>query len=199
MSFMQRDKLYDNHGREINYLRLAVTDRCNLRCFYCMPEEGIKYVPRTDLLTYEEMLRLLGVVAEMGINKIRITGGEPFVRKGMIEFMEAIARIEGINSIHLTTNGTLTEKLIPRLKGLGLKSVNLSLDTLDKQRFADITRRDEFDTVMRTFYALKSVWQLKRSLNDESREYWQAGKSVAGIQSIESAGAIVASFRDALA
>ena len=151
---MQKEKLYDNHGREINYLRLAVTDRCNLRCFYCMPEEGIKYVPRTDLLTYEEMLRLLGVVAEMGINKIRITGGEPFVRKGMIEFMESMARVEGINSIHLTTNGTLTEKLIPRLKGLGLKSVNLSLDTLDKERFADITRRDEFENVMRTFYAL---------------------------------------------
>lgn len=161
---MTKDKIYDNHGREINYLRLAVTDRCNLRCFYCMPEEGINYVPRTDLLTYEEMLRIVKIGAEMGINKIRITGGEPFVRKGMIDFMEDVASVDGINSLHLTTNGTLTEKLIPRLKAMGLKSVNLSLDSLDKQRFFDITRRDEFDNVINTLYAFLDA-EIKTKIN----------------------------------
>lgn len=151
---MGESKLYDNHGREINYLRLAVTDRCNLRCFYCMPEEGINYVPRADLLTYEEMIRIVSIGAEMGISKIRITGGEPFVRKGMIDFMERVAEVDGINSIHLTTNGTLTEGIIPRLKGLGLKSVNLSMDTLDPKRFFEITRRDEFEKVFSTLHAL---------------------------------------------
>ena len=148
------ERLYDNHGREINYLRLAVTDRCNLRCFYCMPEEGIKYVPKDNLLTYEEMLRIVGVGVEMGITKLRITGGEPFVRKGMIEFLETLGKVDGLKSIHLTTNGTLTLPIIPRLKALGIKSVNLSLDTLDKDRFREITRRDGFDTVMGTLFGL---------------------------------------------
>ena len=148
------ERLYDNHGREINYLRLAVTDRCNLRCFYCMPEEGIKYVPKDDLLTYEEMLRIVGVGVEMGVTKLRITGGEPFVRKGMIDFLEELSRVDGLKSIHLTTNGTLTLPIIPRLKEMGIKSVNLSLDTLDKVRFKEITRRDSFDTVLGTLFAL---------------------------------------------
>jgi len=151
---MSIEKIYDNHGREINYLRLAVTDRCNLRCFYCMPEEGIKYVPRTDLLTYEEMIRLITVLAGMGVNKLRITGGEPFVRKGMIEFLEAVSEIDGIDNLHITTNGTLTDKYIDRMVALGMKSVNLSLDTLDKQRFFEITRRDEFDKVWSTLHQL---------------------------------------------
>ncbi|MEM6800971.1 MAG: radical SAM protein, partial [Bacteroidota bacterium] len=96
--------LLDNHGRRMNYVRLAVTDRCNLRCFYCMPAEGINYVPRADLLTYEEMLRLLENLAEMGISKVRITGGEPFLRKGLSEFLEKVREIPGIESIHITTN-----------------------------------------------------------------------------------------------
>jgi molybdenum cofactor biosynthesis protein A len=151
---MSRPTIYDNHGREINYLRLAVTDRCNLRCFYCMPEEGIKYVAREDLLTYEEMLRLIRIVAAMGVNKIRVTGGEPFVRKGMIDFLESVSGVEGIDDLHITTNGTLTDQYIGRLVDMGMKSVNLSLDTLDKQRFFDITRRDEFDKVWSTLHQL---------------------------------------------
>lgn len=147
-------RLYDNHGRLINYVRLAVTDRCNLRCFYCMPEEGIKYVGREDLLSYEEMERLIRVLVNLGIEKVRITGGEPFVRKDMISFLEALSKIDGLRKINITTNGTLTLPLIPELKKMGIHSVNLSLDCLDKQRFFDITRRDEFDNVMQTFYAL---------------------------------------------
>lgn len=146
--------LYDNHGRRINYLRLAVTDRCNLRCRYCMPEEGIDYVPRDELLTYEEMLRITRILAGMGIDKIRITGGEPFVRKGMMGFLYAICAVRGIRSVHLTTNGTMTADLVPHLVRAGIRSVNLSLDTIDRQRFLKIARRDLFDPVMQTLHAL---------------------------------------------
>ncbi len=146
--------LFDNHGRKINYLRLAVTDRCNLRCFYCMPEKGIDFVQRSDLLSYEEMLRLVGLMASMGINKVRITGGEPFVRKDLMEFLEKLGQIEGITDVHLTTNGTLTHNLIPDLEKIGINSVNLSIDSLDETRFYEITRRKTFKKVMSTFNQL---------------------------------------------
>ena len=141
--------LIDNHGREINYVRLAVTDRCNLRCFYCMPESGIDYLPRRDLLTFEEMTRLISVLVDSGIRKLRITGGEPFLRKDMMAFLRMLAK-SGLDEIHITTNGTLTYEVIPELKELGIKSINLSLDTLDRARFKAITRRDELPTVLRT-------------------------------------------------
>ena len=147
-------KLFDNHGRLINYLRLAVTDRCNLRCFYCMPEEGIQYVPQRALLTYEEMERLVALLIPMGINKVRITGGEPFVRKDMMAFLTRLSRLEGLEKINLTTNGTLTAPLVPALKKIGVTTVNLSLDSLDRDRFYDITRRDVFPQVMETFEQL---------------------------------------------
>ncbi|MEJ2005669.1 MAG: radical SAM protein, partial [Cyclobacteriaceae bacterium] len=146
--------LYDNHGRKINYVRLAVTDRCNLRCYYCMPESGIKYVNRKDLLSFEEMERLMRIFSELGIDKLRITGGEPFVRKGIMEFLEKMASIEKIDQIHSTTNGTFTKDYVHDLEELGIKSVNLSLDSLDKERFFQITRRDMFDKVMETFHEL---------------------------------------------
>ena len=138
----------------MNYLRLAVTDRCNLRCFYCMPEEGIKYVPKKELLTYEEMLRLCGNLAELGISKVRITGGEPFVRNDLMDFIGNLHGIPGIDSINLTTNGVLTGKYIKYFAKVGIKSVNLSLDTFDKERFFKITRRDEFEKVVDTFHQL---------------------------------------------
>ena len=147
-------QLFDNHGRPINYLRLAVTDRCNLRCFYCMPEEGIKYVARQQLLTYEEMVRMVSVLVPLGINKLRLTGGEPFLRRDFMDFLRTISSIEGLDQINLTTNGTLTEKYVPELKALGIHSVNLSIDTLDRQRFYDITRRDNLPQVWSTFEAL---------------------------------------------
>lgn len=150
----QYSQIIDNHGRPINYVRLAVTDRCNLRCFYCMPEEGIDYLPKKQLLTYEEMERMLAILAKAGVSKVRITGGEPFLRKDLIYFLRQIKAIHGIEEIHITTNGVLTEQFIPDLVALGIKSVNLSLDTLDRERFRKITRRDEFDKVMRTFEGL---------------------------------------------
>ena len=146
--------LYDNHNRPINYLRLAVTDRCNLRCFYCMPEEGIDYLPRKELLTYEEMERVVRLVVGLGINKVRITGGEPFLRKGMVGFLEKLLQIEGLQKLNITTNGTLTAGLVPTLKAMGVHSINLSLDSLDPQRFFSITRRRSFDKVMQTFHEL---------------------------------------------
>ena len=146
--------LIDNHGREINYLRLAVTDRCNLRCFYCMPENGIKYMNRKDLLTFEEMIRLIRVFGDLGVSKIRITGGEPFVRKGIMSFLKGVSELETIKEINITTNGTFTVEQIPALERMGIKSVNLSLDSLDSQRFFDITRRDLFDQVMTTYRKL---------------------------------------------
>lgn len=146
--------LLDNHGRPLTYLRLAVTDRCNLRCFYCMPEEGIKYLPKSKLLSYEEMLRMVNILAEMGINKVRITGGEPFVRNNLIDFLEKLAEIEGINDLSITTNGVFTGDYIQQMKSIGIRSVNLSLDTLDKNRFYKITRRDEFDKVYETLFRL---------------------------------------------
>ena len=146
--------LYDNHNRPINYMRLAVTDRCNLRCFYCMPESGIKYVNRKDLLTFEEMKRLVEVFSKLGISKLRITGGEPFVRKGMMELLEEISSNPHLTEINITTNGTFTKDYVDRMVAAGISSVNLSLDSLNKERFREITRRDLFDKVMSTYHAL---------------------------------------------
>jgi molybdenum cofactor biosynthesis protein A len=146
--------LYDNHGRPITYVRLAVTDRCNLRCFYCMPEEGIRYLPKKQLLTFEEIERLITLLASLGISKVRLTGGEPFVRNDLMKLINRISEIPGILDLHLTTNGVLTAPHIPELKKLGIASVNLSLDTLDKSRFHAITRRDEFEPVMNTLNLL---------------------------------------------
>ncbi|MCC6279693.1 MAG: GTP 3',8-cyclase MoaA [Saprospiraceae bacterium] len=146
--------LLDNHNRPINYLRLAVTDRCNLRCHYCMPEHGLQWLSRADLLSYEEMLRLCRILIGLGINKVRITGGEPFVRKDLMKFLTELSRIEGLQQINLTTNGVVTAPLVPELKKIGIRSVNLSLDTLDRERFFQITRRDELPQVMATMDAL---------------------------------------------
>jgi molybdenum cofactor biosynthesis protein A len=150
----ERPRLYDNHGRIINYVRLAVTDRCNLRCFYCMPDEGIEFMPRQVLMTYEEMLRMMRAMAKVGVEKVRITGGEPFLRKDLMLLLRGLAETEGITTINLTTNGTLTAPFVPELKALGIKSVNLSLDSLDPKRFYEVTRRDEFAKVWKTFELL---------------------------------------------
>ena len=146
--------LFDNHNRPLTYLRLAVTDRCNLRCFYCMPETGIRYLPKKDVLTYEEMERTVAVLARLGISKLRLTGGEPFVRAGLVPFMQRLAALPGLTELHLTTNGVLTAPHVAELARLGVQSVNLSLDTLSRDRFRQITRRDELPAVLGTLQAL---------------------------------------------
>lgn len=142
--------LIDNHRRVINYLRLAVTDRCNLRCSYCMPHQGLDWLPRKNLMSYEEMLRLCALLTNMGIQKIRITGGEPFVRKDLLSFLSQLVQLNGLKQVTITTNGVLTAPLIPQLTQIGIRSINLSLDTLDRSRFFAISRRDEFPAVWRT-------------------------------------------------
>ena len=116
-------EIIDNHGRPINYLRLAITDRCNLRCFYCMPAHGIQYLPKKEMLTYEEMERIITLMASMGITKVRITGGEPFLRKDLIHFLEQLSNINGITEWNITTNGVLTTPYIPKLLELGVGSL----------------------------------------------------------------------------
>ncbi len=145
------DILIDNFGRRINYVRLSVTDRCNLRCAYCMPE-NMRFSPKNQLLTFAEMERLMHLLASMGITKVRITGGEPFVRPGLMDFLRNLRRIPGIEKIHITTNGVLTGPLLPELKELGISGINLSLDSLDPERFFRITRRDKFAEVMDCFH-----------------------------------------------
>lgn len=134
----------DNYGRRMNYLRLAVTDRCNLRCQYCMPEEGVPHLPRESLLSWEENLRLCGIMTKNGVTKIRITGGEPFVRKGLIDFLEQLKAHHPTLDIGITTNAVLLEKYLKRLKNAGIISLNISLDSLTPEGFYKITRRDNF-------------------------------------------------------
>jgi len=119
-----------------------------------MPEEGLKFSSRSQILSYEEMIRLVTILADLGISKVRITGGEPFVRKDLISFMEELCRVQGIEAVNITTNGTDLVRHIPKLKKMGIKSINLSLDTLDKANFLKITKRDEFDEVMNAYHAL---------------------------------------------
>jgi len=139
--------LLDRYDRTINYLRLSITDRCNLRCRYCMPEEGVEMVGHGDLLTYEEIVRTIEVFARNGISKVRITGGEPLVRRGAVDLVKAIARIKGIKDLSLTTNGVLLKEYAGALVEAGLRRINISLDTLKSDRFAYITRRDGFKEV----------------------------------------------------
>lgn len=138
----------------MEYMRLAVTDRCNLRCFYCMPHEGMEFVPRKELLSYEEMLRLTRILVELGIKKVRITGGEPFVRKNMYGFLKRLTSIDGLEKVNITTNGAVANRHIPFLKEIGIDTINLSLDTLDKAKFEEITRKDFFDSAISTYKAV---------------------------------------------
>ncbi len=132
--------LSDSFQRPINYLRVSVTDRCNLRCVYCMPEEGVPWLPHTNILSYEEMLTIIRAGAEMGINKIRLTGGEPLVRAGITGFVRMISEIPGIADIAMTTNGIFLAKYAAELKQAGLTRVNISLDTLQAEKYDRICR-----------------------------------------------------------
>ena len=146
--------LIDKYGRQLDYLRLSVTDRCNLRCYYCMPAEGMQFAQRKELLTWEEMYLLTSIFADLGVSKIRITGGEPFVRTGIIHFLQNIAALAGLKEIAITTNATLTGNYIADLKAAGIRKLNISLDSLDPKRFHDITRRNLFNHVYKTIIAL---------------------------------------------
>lgn len=151
---MNRKVLTDKYGRMINYLRLSVTDRCNFRCYYCMPEEGIDFASREDLLSFSEMLFLCQVFCSLGVSKIRITGGEPFARAGVMPFLSDLSSMYGLEEITATTNGTFSPKYISQLKKAGIRKINVSIDSLDPGRFFMITRRDAFDAVYSCIFLL---------------------------------------------
>jgi len=141
--------MIDKHNREINYLRISITDRCNLRCVYCMPKEGVSFIGHEDILRYEEMLRIVNVAVKTGITKIRVTGGEPLVRRGVTEFLASLRKVEGLRDISLTTNGLLLERYAERIFDAGIRRINISLDSLVPERYRDITRGGDLDTVLK--------------------------------------------------
>jgi GTP 3',8-cyclase len=148
--------LTDRFGRSITYLRVSVTDRCNLRCVYCMPAEGIQRRSHAAIMRYEEIAAVVRVAAEHGIRKVRLTGGEPLVRLDLPELVRMIADIPGIDDISLTTNGLLLERMAPALKDAGLTRVNVSLDTLQPEKFARITRGGSLETAWRGIEAAEA-------------------------------------------
>lgn len=141
-------KLTDSHGRKINYLRLSVTDRCNLRCFYCMPPEGVANADHHAVLSYEELLLIAGSAVGLGIEKIRITGGEPLIRAGIVNFLGRLAAIPGLRHLALTTNGLLLPQLAAELYDAGVQRLNVSLDSLNPRTFAQITRGGDLQLVL---------------------------------------------------
>jgi GTP 3',8-cyclase len=145
---MEMNPLVDLHHRHIRYLRVSITDRCNLRCRYCMPASGVEWVPHDQIMSYEEHLRILGICIPRGVEKVRVTGGEPLLRKGLVEFISSIGAIDGIKDLSLTTNGLLLSSMAPALKHAGLKRVNVSLDTLEREKFSYITKVDAFERVV---------------------------------------------------
>ena len=145
--------MIDGYGRQIHYLRLSVTDKCNLRCRYCMPEDGVCKKPHESMLTEEEMLQAVEVAASLGVTKLRITGGEPLVKKNILSICEKAAAVEGIKEVCITTNGTLLPKLAKPLQAAGVKRLNLSLDTLNPVKYAHITRIGTLDQAMDGLYA----------------------------------------------
>ena len=140
-------KLIDPYNRRLNYLRISITDRCNLRCQYCSPRHQIPKLSHEDILSYEEILRLVRIAVQLGISKVRITGGEPLVRKGVYEFIQALHQVDGICDVSLTTNGVLLKDHVDALIAAGLHRINISLDTLNPEKFKKITGVDAFDRV----------------------------------------------------
>ena len=139
--------MIDKLNRNIDYLRISVTDRCNLRCVYCMPEDGIENIPHDEILSYHEILRICKCVSKLGIKKIKITGGEPLVRKDIVSLIRDIKNVDGIEQVTLTTNGVLLYDMAKDLYEAGIDAVNVSLDTLNRDKFLKITRRDAFEKV----------------------------------------------------
>jgi GTP 3',8-cyclase len=142
------EPLRDGWGREIKSLRVSVTDKCNFRCTYCMPAEGLEWLPRDEILDYEEIARLVRIMAAMGVEEVRLTGGEPLVRREMPTLVRLLAATNGVNDLSLTTNGILLDRLAGPLVQAGLRRLNVSLDSLSHVRFAEITRRDALDRVL---------------------------------------------------
>jgi GTP 3',8-cyclase len=153
--------LTDSWGRGIRSLRVSVTDRCNFRCRYCMPAEGLPWLPKPEVLAFEEIHRLVRLMAEMGVSEVRLTGGEPLVRRDLPELVGLLADTPGVEDLSLTTNGVLLDRLAKPLVAAGLRRVNVSLDSLSHTRFAEITRRDALDRVLRGLDVAESFPELR--------------------------------------
>ncbi|MEK6715852.1 MAG: GTP 3',8-cyclase MoaA [Candidatus Omnitrophota bacterium] len=140
--------LIDSYGRKIDYLRISVTDRCNLRCIYCMPQAGIIHKPQSKLLSFEEIARVVEIMSALGVEKIRLTGGEPLLRKGVVDLVKSLSGIKGISDISMTTNGILLKEYASALKQAGLKRLNISLDSLHQERYSLVTRQGKLERVL---------------------------------------------------
>ncbi len=165
--------LADSHNRSINYLRLSITDRCNLRCTYCMPSDGVEMLPYDDILSYEEMAEFVRVAVSVGINKVRVTGGEPLVRRGVINFIGMLSDIPGIDDLAMTTNGSLLPDLAGPLREAGLQRINISLDTLDQEKFMTLTRGGQLSDVLAGIEAAREAGLTPIKINcvvEESRD-----------------------------
>ena len=149
--------LIDAFQRVHDNLRISVTDRCNIRCFYCMPETGAQFVPHAEILRYEEIVRFVRVAVSLGVNKVRVTGGEPLVRRDLAELIRSLHAIEGLHDLALTTNAVLLEEQAEALYAAGLRRLNVHLDTLDRERYIQITRRDDLDRVLRGLLLAKRL------------------------------------------
>jgi cyclic pyranopterin phosphate synthase len=168
-------KMLDKFNREINYLRVSITDRCNLHCNYCRPKEGVSWKGHEDILRYEEIIRVVSVAVKMGLIKVRVTGGEPMVRRGFVEFLAALKKIKGLQDISLTTNGILLEEYAEAIYQAGIRRINISLDSLDKDKYARITGGGDLDAVLRGivraeeigFYPLKINTVAIKGFNDD--------------------------------
>lgn len=149
--------MYDRFNRRINYLRISVTDRCNLRCVYCMPAEGIRLLQHSDILSFDEITGVVKEAVAQGVTKVRLTGGEPLVRKGILDLVRMIGEVEGIEDLSMTTNGILLDRFARELKEAGLGRVNVSLDTLDPDKYREITRGGDVNKVFDGLQAAKDA------------------------------------------
>jgi cyclic pyranopterin phosphate synthase len=165
--------MLDSYNRNINYLRISVTDRCNLRCNYCMPEAGVELIHHKDILSFEEINEIVRVCVGMGVDKVRITGGEPLVRRGIVDLVKMLAAITGIKDLSMTTNGTLLDQFAIPLAQAGLQRVNISLDTLKPEKYRSITRVGDIENVMNGIEAAVDAELLPIKINcviKESRD-----------------------------
>ena len=172
---MNATKLIDNFNRHLNYLRISITDRCNLQCRYCEPQDLIPKLSHAEILTYEEILRVVRIATRLGISKVRVTGGEPLVRKGVYEFLHELTATEGLKDVSLTSNGVLLKDNLEKIQAAGISRINVSLDTLNPVKFREITGYDKFDRVWQGiekahqmgFYPIKLNIVALKGINDE--------------------------------
>jgi GTP 3',8-cyclase len=174
--------VFDRYNRDINYLRISVTDRCNLRCTYCMPEEGIPLLHHKDILTFDEILDFTKIAVAGGVTKVRITGGEPLVRKGITTLVGMISEIEQIKDLSMTTNGVLLKQFARDLKAAGLQRINISLDTVDPEKFTTVTRKGNINSVFEGIKAARQAGLFPVKINcviknsDEEEEAREVAK-----------------------